>query len=59
MVAQLIRNQGGVVTAEQLAPYTGADPKNEDGALPVLVRFNGFPEVTDEGFILVHFHPCK
>jgi hypothetical protein len=55
VVAQLIRSNGGVVTAEQLAPYTGADPKNEDEVLPVLVRFNGSPEVTDEGFILYSF----
>jgi hypothetical protein len=55
MVAQAIRNHGGVVTAEQLAPYTGADPTNEDGALPALVRFNGTPEVTDDGHILYTF----
>ena len=43
------------MTAEQLAPYTGADPTNEDGALPALVRFNGTPEVTDDGHILYTF----
>jgi hypothetical protein len=55
MVAQAIRNHGGVMTAEQLAPYTGADPTNEDGALPALVRFNGTPEVTEDGHILYTF----
>jgi hypothetical protein len=55
MVAQAIRSHGGVITAEQLAPYTGADPTNEDGALPALVRFNGTPEVTDDGNILYTF----
>ena len=54
-VAQVIRKFNGVVTAEQIAPYTGADPKNEDGILPVLVRFNGVPEVTDNGNILYTF----
>ncbi len=54
-IAQLIRANGGVVTAEQLAPYTDADPKNEDGVLPVLVRFDGRPEVTDSGNIVYLF----
>lgn len=55
LVAQVIRKFHGVVTAEQIAPYTGADPKNEDGILPVLVRFNGVPEVTENGHILYTF----
>jgi hypothetical protein len=55
LVAQVIRNHGGVVTAEQLAPYTDADPKNEDGVLPVLVRFDGRPEVTETGNIVYLF----
>ena len=55
MVAQVIRNNGGVVIAEQIAPYTGADPKDDDGILPVLVRFNGVPEVTEDGHILYTF----
>jgi hypothetical protein len=54
-VAQLIRKNGGTATAEQLAPYTGADPKNEDGVLPVLVRFDGRPEVTEVGNIIYLF----
>jgi len=54
-VAQAIKSHHGVVTAEQLAPFTGADPKNEDGVLPVLVRFNGKPEVTDAGNIVYQF----
>lgn len=55
LVAQTIKKHGNVITAEQLAPYTGADPHNEDGVLPVLVRFNGKPEVTDDGHILYTF----
>lgn len=55
MVAKVIRSSDGVVTAEQLAPYTGADPTDEDAVLPVLTRFNGKPEVTDSGNILYTF----
>jgi hypothetical protein len=55
MIAEVIRNNRGVVTAEQLAPYTGEDPKNDDGVLPVLVRFDGKPEVSETGNILYVF----
>jgi hypothetical protein len=55
LIAQVIRENGGVVTAEQLAPFTDADPKNEDGVLPVLVRYDGRPEVTDTGNIVYSF----
>ncbi|HEY9786215.1 MAG TPA: hypothetical protein V6D17_12480 [Candidatus Obscuribacterales bacterium] len=55
MVAEVISRNGGVVTSEQLAPYTGADPTSEDGVLPVLVRFEGSPEVTDTGNIVYVF----
>ncbi len=55
LAAQAIRKNNGVVTAEQMAPYTGFDPKNEDGILPTLVRFNGNPEVTEDGHILYTF----
>lgn len=54
-IAGLIRSKQGVVTSEELAPYTGADPRFEDGVLPVLVRFNGKPEVTDTGNIVYMF----
>lgn len=55
LIAKAIRKNNNVMTAEQLAPYTGADPKNEDSVLPVLVRFNGKPEVTDKGNIIYVF----
>jgi hypothetical protein len=55
MIAEVIRRNGGVVTADQLAPYTGADPGNDDGVLAVLVRFDGKPEVTEEGQIIYSF----
>ncbi len=54
-IAEIIRNNEGVVTAELLAPFTGANPKNEDGVLPVLVRFNGKPEVSETGNIVYVF----
>jgi len=55
LIAQAIKGHNGVITAEQLAPYTGSDPKNEDGVLPVLVRFDGRPEVTETGNIVYTF----
>ncbi len=54
-IGQLIRQQKEVVTVEQLAPYTGEDPNNEDKMLPVLVRFDGRPTVTDSGNIVYLF----
>ena len=54
-VAQLIRQQKGVITIEQLAPYTGDNPDNEDNALPILVRFDGRPAVTNSGNIVYLF----
>ncbi len=55
LIANSIRDHGGVVTAEQLAPYTGATPTDEDAVLPVLVRFDGKPEVTEAGGIVYTF----
>ena len=55
LIAKVIKQNNNVITAEQLAPYTGADPKNEDAVLPVLVRFNGTPEVTESGNIVYRF----
>jgi hypothetical protein len=54
-IAQLIRQNQGAVTIEQLAPYTGKDPRNEDNILPVLVRFDGRPVVSDTGNIIYLF----
>ncbi len=54
-IAELIRQKQGAVTAEQLAPYTGSDPNNEDAVLPTLVRFDGRPTVTDSGNIVYLF----
>ncbi|MBX9722754.1 MAG: hypothetical protein K2X81_15245 [Candidatus Obscuribacterales bacterium] len=55
LIAKVIKQHDNVITAEQLAPYTGADPQNETAVLPVLVRFNGQPEVTESGNIVYTF----
>ncbi len=57
MIAESIRENGGVVTAEQLAPYTGST--DDDAMLPVLVRFSGNPLVTDTGNIVYDFSSLK
>jgi hypothetical protein len=69
MLAQVIRNNDGAVVAEQLAPYL--DPNDgwlerEDDAhvdeafvTPVLTRFNGRAEVTDEGDIVYVFDDLR
>jgi hypothetical protein len=54
-LAEVIKANQGTVTCEQLAPYTGKDPKDEDWVLPILVRFNGSPEVTESGHIIYVF----
>lgn len=55
LIAKVIKQHDNVITAEQLAPYTGADPRDEDAVLPVLVRFNGKPELTETGNIIYTF----
>ncbi|CAN8074853.1 unnamed protein product, partial [Agarophyton chilense] len=59
-IAAVIRSSKGAVTAEQLAPYL--DPTFSEGnvvdesfILPVLQRFNGHPEVTEDGDIIYVF----
>jgi hypothetical protein len=54
-IAQVIAMNQGVVTAEQIAPYTGLDPKNEDWMISVMQRFTGSPEVTEAGSIIYVF----
>jgi hypothetical protein len=56
----VIRNSGGAVAAEQIAPYLdeigeGSDRENENYILPVLTRFNGRPEVSPDGELVYHF----
>mmetsp|Transcript_34419 Transcript_34419/g.81572 ORF Transcript_34419/g.81572 Transcript_34419/m.81572 type:complete len:387 (+) Transcript_34419:154-1314(+) len=57
----LISQKGGVVTAEEMAPYMVSDSgsgdleQDESFVLPALVRFGGEAEVTDEGEIIYVF----
>lgn len=62
-VGRFIQWQGGVVTAEQLAPFLDA-PKQQDRdsttvdegfVVPALVRFGGSPEVDERGNLLYRF----
>jgi hypothetical protein len=60
MIGKVIRNNGGAVAAEQIAPYLddlGSSLAQEDGdyMLPVLMRFNGVPQVSPQGNIIYHF----
>lgn len=60
LIAGVIRNRGGAVIAEQIAPYLdnlgeGFAREYEDYMLPVLTRFNGMPVVSPEGQIVYHF----
>jgi hypothetical protein len=55
-IGQTIRKNRGVITAEQVAPYLdNVSPHNEDHILPVLLRFNGQPEVSPIGDIVYRF----
>ncbi len=59
-IATVIKNNQGAVVAEQIAPYLddlgkGYALEYEEYILPVLIRFNGRPEVSPEGQIVYHF----
>ncbi len=57
-VGSIIRNHDGAIVAEQLAPYLDLSSNpldSEDYMLPVLIRFNGYPEVSAEGGIVYYF----
>lgn len=60
LIGEYITSHGGVVTAEELAPYLDVPPidgnkEDESYVLPVLLRFDGRPEVNSEGNILYRF----
>ncbi|PSR89289.1 Uncharacterized protein CEY00_Acc29486 [Actinidia chinensis var. chinensis] len=59
LIGEYIASNGGVVTAEELAPYLDLETSKETGddsyILPVLLRFEGQPEVDDEGNIVYRF----
>ncbi|MGB3294332.1 MAG: hypothetical protein WBB01_15200 [Phormidesmis sp.] len=59
-IGTVISNNGGAITAEQVAPYLddlgkGWDKEYEDYMLPVLTRFNGQPQVSPTGDIVYYF----
>ncbi|NKB18708.1 MAG: exosortase/archaeosortase family protein [Pseudanabaena sp. CRU_2_10] len=58
-IAQVIRQNGGVVAAEQITPYLddiGSTSEGyEDYILPVLMKFNGQPQVSEQGAIVYSF----
>lgn len=59
-IATVIRNNGGTVVAEQIAPYlddlgNASSQEREDYMLPVLTRFNGRPEVSPAGGLIYRF----
>ena len=60
LAAQTIRENGGVVIKEQLAPYIGPELEDADGILPVLARFDGRPAGDRLGAISLIFSlPCR
>ncbi|MGD1898356.1 MAG: hypothetical protein ACFB16_15545 [Phormidesmis sp.] len=59
-IGAVIRNNGGAIAAEQVAPYLdelgeGFEKEYEDYMLPVLTRFNGQPEVSPTGEMVYYF----
>jgi len=55
LIAECIRRNQGVVTAEQLAPYMINNHTDSRAMLSVMVRFEGTPEVTSTGHIVYSF----
>lgn len=53
-IADLIRLHNGVITATQLGPYM-EECASDEGMFPVLVRFDGIPQVTNTGNIVYVF----
>ncbi len=58
-IGTVIRNNRGAVIAQQIAPYldnvTRSNQESEDYILPVLARFNGYPQVSPQGEIIYYF----
>ncbi|MEN9238570.1 MAG: hypothetical protein Q6K80_10185 [Thermostichus sp. DG_1_6_bins_120] len=60
LIAQVIQANGGVIAAEQVLPYLDVEPGSaaleyEDYMLPILMKFDGQPEVSEEGDIVYRF----
>ena len=54
-IGAVIRANKGAVAGEQIAPYVDEVDADEDYMIPVLSRFNGYPEVSDRGEIVYYF----
>ena len=54
-IGKVIASNQGIVVAEQLAPYTGNSCENEDWMIPILVQFEGSPDVSESGSIIYEF----
>ncbi|QDZ40934.1 hypothetical protein FRE64_13885 [Euhalothece natronophila Z-M001] len=58
-IGRVIQNNNGAVVGEQIAPYldniSEKSWEDEDYMLPVLMQFNGVPEVTEDGSIIYYF----
>ena len=54
-IGSVIRHHQGSVIGEQIAPYVDQVDQDEDYMIPVLSRFNGYPEVSPQGDIVYYF----
>lgn len=56
-IGSVIQENKGAIIAEQVIPYLYLPPStlDEDFMIPILSRFNGYPEVTDQGSIIYYF----
>ena len=54
-IGSVIQANKGAVVSEQIAPYVDKVDEDEDYMLPVLSRFNGYPEVSPQGEIVYYF----
>ncbi|MFM2312072.1 MAG: hypothetical protein RLZZ04_1348 [Cyanobacteriota bacterium] len=54
-IGAIIRHNQGAVVGEQIAPYVDEIDQDEDYMIPVLSRFNGYPEVSPQGEIIYYF----
>ena len=65
-MGRYIQSKGGVVTAEELAPFldppapsSDEDEIEESFVVPALVRFGGSPEVDSSGNLLYRFEGTR
>ena len=54
-IGAVIQSNQGAVVGEQIAPYVDQMDQDEDYMIPVLTRFNGYPEVSPQGEIIYYF----